>query len=132
MCLNVGSKWTVLKISCGKRKTKFKSEFRLQNAGYCKVLLTYRRTKCVSAVSCSGSVQALSVVPVSHFLIGRYKITIYSTYVQRKMLASLLTQCCSGETTMHSVLFHELDDTFNFLNKWMLHNNSVTENFLRQ
>ena len=72
---------------------------------------------CVSAVACSGSVEALSVVPVSHFHTGRYKLTIYSTYVQRKMLASLRTQRCSGETRMHSVLFHELDDTFNFLNK---------------
>ena len=72
---------------------------------------------CVSTVACSGCLQALSVDPVSHFNTVRYKLTIYSRYVQCKMLASLLTQCCSGETTMHSVLFHELDDIFNFLKK---------------
>jgi len=39
------------------------------------MLLTYVRTMCVSAVACSGSVQVLSVDPVSHFHIVRYKLT---------------------------------------------------------
>jgi hypothetical protein len=128
----VDSKWTVLKINFRNRKTQIKSESRLQNAGYCKLLLTYRRMMCVSAVACSGSVQVLYADPVSHIHTVRYRSAIYSTYVQGKMLASLRTQCCSGETTMHSVLFHELDDIFNFLNKWRMHNNAHTENFLRQ
>jgi len=72
---------------------------------------------CVSAVACSGSVQALSVDPVSHFHTVRYRLTLYGTYVQPKMLAGLRTQCRSGKIWMHSVLFHELDDTFNFLNE---------------
>jgi len=72
---------------------------------------------CVSGVACSGSVQVLYADPVSHFHTVRYRLTIYSTYVQGKMLASLRAQCCSGNTKVHSVLFHELDDTFNFLNK---------------
>jgi hypothetical protein len=43
--------------------------------GYCKLLLTCRRTMCVSAAACSVSVQVLSVDPVSHFHTVRYKIT---------------------------------------------------------
>jgi predicted Zn-ribbon and HTH transcriptional regulator len=35
-----GFKMNSSKINRGNRKTQIKSEFRLQNAGYCKVLLT--------------------------------------------------------------------------------------------
>jgi len=68
---------------------------------------------CVSAVACSGSVQALSVDPVNHFHTGRYKLTIYSTHVQLKVLVILHTQYCSGKTIVQPLLFLELDDTFN-------------------
>ena len=130
MCLNGVSNWIVLKISCGKRKTQIKSEFQLQNAGFCKMLLTCRRMLCVSADACSGSVEVLSVYSVSHFNTVRCKLTPYAMYVQRKTLASFPSQCYSGKTTMHSMLFLELDDTFNSLNKWMLHRNTLTENLL--
>ena len=96
-------------------KTKNKSEFQLQNAGYCKLLLTFGLTMCVSAVACSGSVQALSVDPVSHFHTGRYKLTIYAMYVQLKILISLRNHCCVGKPTVHSILFLELDDIFKCL-----------------
>jgi hypothetical protein len=110
MCLNVDSKnylW--------EPETQIKSEFLLQNAVYCKLLLTCRRTMCVSAVACSGSVQALSDDPVSHFHTGRYKLTIYAMYVQCKILISLRNHCCIGKPTVHSILFLELDDIFKCL-----------------
>jgi len=78
-------------------------------------LLTCRRMMCVSAVACSGSVQALSVDPVSHFHTGRYKLTIYAMNVQRRILISLRNHCCSGKTTVHCVLFLELGDIFKSL-----------------
>jgi hypothetical protein len=46
--------------------------------GYCKLLLTCRRMMCVSAAACSGSVQVLSVDPLSHFHTVRYKFTTHS------------------------------------------------------
>jgi hypothetical protein len=42
----------------------------------CKLLLTCRRMICVSVAACSGSVQVLSVDPVSHFHTVRYKLTL--------------------------------------------------------
>ena len=42
---------------------------------YCNLLLTGRRVTCVSAAACSGSVQVLSVDPVSHFHTVRYNLT---------------------------------------------------------
>jgi len=62
--------------------------------GYCKLLLTCRRVMCVSAAACSGSVQVLSVDPVSHFHTVRYKVTTYAMYVQRNMLVSSRNHCC--------------------------------------
>ena len=100
MCLNGVSKWTVLKISCKNRQTQIKSEFQLQNAGYCKLLLTYRYTISVSAVVCSRSVQVLSVDPGNHFHTERCKLAAYAMYVQRKILASLRSQFCSGKPTV--------------------------------
>jgi hypothetical protein len=38
----------------------------IMSEGYCTLLLSYRRSMCVSAAACSGSVQVLSVDPVSH------------------------------------------------------------------
>ena len=70
---------------------------------------------CVSAVACRVSVQALSDDPISHFHTVRYKLTIYAMYVQRKILVSLRNHCCSGKTTVHCVLFLELDDIFKCL-----------------
>ena len=48
----------------------------ISSAGYCKLLLTGRRVMCVSAAACSGSVQVLSVDPVSHFHTVRYKFVM--------------------------------------------------------
>ena len=47
----------------------------ISSEGYCKLLLTGRRVMRVSAAACSGSVQVLSVDPVSHFHTVRYKLT---------------------------------------------------------
>jgi hypothetical protein len=47
----------------------------ITSEGYCKLLLTCRRMMCVSASACSGSVQVLSVDPVSHFHTVPYKLT---------------------------------------------------------
>ena len=47
----------------------------ISSEGYCELLLTVRRVMCVSAAACSGSVQVLSVDPVSHFHTVRYKLT---------------------------------------------------------
>ena len=47
----------------------------IMSEGYCTLLLTCRRMICVSAAACSGSVQALSVDPVSHFHTVFYKLS---------------------------------------------------------
>jgi len=47
----------------------------IMSEGYCTLLLTCRLMTCVSAAACSGSVQVLSVDPVSHFYTVPYKLT---------------------------------------------------------
>ena len=54
----------------------------ISSEGYCKFLFTGRRVTCVSAAACSGSVQVLSVDPVSHVHTVRYNLTNYVMYVQ--------------------------------------------------
>jgi len=55
--------------------------------------------RCVSAAACSGSVQVLSVDPVSHFHTVRYKLAAEAMYVKRNMLVNSCNHCCSGKTT---------------------------------
>ena len=75
----------------------------VSSEGYCKLFLTCRLMTCVSAAACCGSVQVLSVDPVSHFHTVRYNLTTQSTYVQRIILVSSRNHCCSGKAIIGSV-----------------------------